>query len=278
MSRFQTLGWNSTRLTRVAQRGLPNTTIAEGAQYPFRVLRYWFMHELMLAAARERPWKLAVAEIGVDHGQQLAFANWAVTEEEPVWWTRWDGFDCAPRTDLLAQIGYTDTITVDIDKPEAARAFEGRTYDVVVACHVLEHLFDPESAVVRMRSLVKPGGLLIGGGPVMPDVAAGSWQSRLRQRAKPYGHVSVLSPARLARMAMLAELEPEWQAGAFMLRRHGLALEQQRWWLQFNLAFGALFPGWPGEIYFAWRRPSTEGQADMASDVRPGEGAWARRT
>jgi hypothetical protein len=79
-------------------------------------------------------------------------------------------------------------------------------------------------------------------------------------------------------MAMLADLEPEWQAGAFMLRRHGLALEQQRWWLQFNLAFGALFPGWPGEIYFAWRRPSTEGQADMASDVRPGEGAWARRT
>jgi SAM-dependent methyltransferase len=258
MSRFQTLGWNSARLARVAERGLPNTTIAEGAQYPFRILRYWFMHELMLAAARRRRAALTVAEIGVDHGQQLAFAKWAASPDEATWWSRWDAFDCAPRTDMLQAIGYTDTVTVDVDTPDATRAFEGRAYDVVVACHVLEHLFDPESAVMRMRSLVKPGGLVIGGGPVLPDVAVGAWQSRLRRRAKPFGHVSVLSPGRLARMATLAGLVPEWQAGAFMLRKRGLALEQQRWWLQFNLAFGALFPGWPGEIYFAWRRPGSD--------------------
>lgn len=260
MSRFQTLGWNPARLTRVAQQGLPNTTIAAGARYPFRILRYWFMDELMRGAALQRQAPLTVAEIGVDHGQQLAFAKGGATTGEAAWWTRWDAFDLLPRTDLLTRIGYADTVTVDVDSPEAVHAFEGRAYDVVVACHVLEHLFDPESAVVRLRSLVKPGGLLIGGGPVLPDAAATSWQSRLRRRAKPRGHVSVLSPGRLARMAAAADLRPEWQAGAFMLRKRGLPLEQQRWWLQFNLAFGAMFPGWPGEIYFAWRRPATAGR------------------
>jgi hypothetical protein len=42
------------------------------------------------------------------------------------------------------------------------------------------------------------------------------------------------------------------------MRRTGFALEDRAWWLRLNLAFGALFPGWPGEIYFAWRRPARE--------------------
>lgn len=215
------------------------------------------MHELMADVARTRRSPLAVAEIGVDHGQQLAFATRGATDiEGERWWSRWDAFDCAPRAELLAQLGYTDAVTVDIDKPESLRTFDGRSYDVVVACHVLEHLFDPEAAVVRLATLVKPGGWLIGGGPVLPDVAGPAWEPRLRRHARPFGHVSVLSPRRLDRMARAAGLQPVWRAGAFMIRKRGLALEQQRWWLRCNLAFGALFPGWPGEIYFAWQRPA----------------------
>lgn len=256
MSHVRTLDWNPARLTRVAGRGLPNTTMASGALYPFRILRYWFMHELMLAEARSTGTPLAVAEVGVDHGQQLTFAvRGAADDEQARWWSAWDAFDVVPRVNLLTELGYTHTIPVNVDQPDAAQAFEGRTYDVVIACHVLEHLFDPEAAVKRMALLVKPGGLLIGGGPVLPDFVAGAWEPRLRAKAKPFGHVSVLAPGRLDRMASAAGLVPEWRSGAFMLRKRGLSLERRRWWLRFNLAFGARFPGWPGEIYFAWRRP-----------------------
>jgi hypothetical protein len=55
-------------------------------------------------------------------------------------------------------------------------------------------------------------------------------------------------------MAHHAGLVPEWQGGAFLMRKRGFALENHPWWLFVNLAFGALAPGWPGEIYFAWRR------------------------
>lgn len=255
LSRFQTLAWDPARLTRVASIGLPNTTIAAGARYPFRVLRYWFMHELMLAAAREAGRPLRIAEVGVDHGQQLAFATRGVASgEDAPWWSCWDAFDAVPRHEELAREGYTAVIPVDIDRPEAVAAFAGRHYDIVIACHVLEHLFDPEAAAARMAALVAPGGWLIGGGPVLPDFVASMWEPRLRRTAKPFGHVSVLSPRRLERMARQAGLEPVWHSGAFAIRKRGLALEQQRWWLRANLAFGALFPGWPGEVYFAWRR------------------------
>jgi hypothetical protein len=56
-------------------------------------------------------------------------------------------------------------------------------------------------------------------------------------------------------MARRARLEPRWQGGAFLMRKRGFSLENHAWWLRLNLAFGALFPGWPGEVYFAWQRP-----------------------
>ncbi len=254
LGRFDTLNWDPRGLTRAAALGLPNTTIAPGARYSFRLLRYWFMHELLRAASREAQRPLRIAEVGVDHGQQLAFARHVLTPDTPCWWSCWDAFDAVPRHDELARVGYTSIVHVDVDRDDSTPALQARQYDVVIACHVLEHLGDPEAAVARMVALLAPGGLLIGGGPVLPDGLAALWEPRLRGSAKPLGHVSVLSPGRLDRMARQAGLSPLWRSGAFAVRRHGLPFEGQRWWLRLNLAFGALLPGWPGEIYFAWRR------------------------
>jgi len=273
--RFQPLRWDFGALASAAARGLPNVPAAVlQVRYPFRLLRYWFMHQMMLQHASTQGLPLSVAEVGVDEGQQLAFAASTVSESgQPPWWYRWDAFDCAPATAALARQGYTDVITMDLEQPESRDAFAGRTYDVVIALHVLEHLHDPESGVQRLASLVKPGGLLIGGGPVTPHIAHRWWQTRLRRRAKPRGHVSVLSPRRLRAMAANAGLVPEWQGGAFLMRKRGFALENNAWWLTLNLAFGALAPGWPGEIYFAWRRSAVPISKSVALEtplLRPG--------
>jgi SAM-dependent methyltransferase len=256
LPRLQPLRWNIDSLAAAAARGLPNVPAAVlKVRYPFRLLRYWFMQQMMLQHSRSSSLPLSVAEVGVDEGQQLAFAKTAAeAARTPVWWDRWDAFDCAPATDSLTQQGYTDIVTTDLERPDCVTRFAGRSYDVVIALHVLEHLHDPEAGARHLASLVKPGCLLIGGGPVTPHVARAWWETRIRRRAQPRGHVSVLSPRRLREMAHHAGLVPEWQGGAFLMRKRGFALENHPWWLFVNLAFGALAPGWPGEIYFAWRR------------------------
>jgi SAM-dependent methyltransferase len=254
-SRFRPLRWPADPLARAARAGLPNVPYAvKQGGFPFRLLRYWFVHQLVAAHASQRGVPCSVAEVGVDEGQQLAFASHAASTSHARWWFRWDAYDCAPRREMLAARGYTDVVTVDVDLAEADAAFAERGYDVVIVCHVLEHLRDPEAAVGRLARLLKPGGVMVGGGPVTPHLVHRLWERRLRRKARPFGHVSVLTPQRLEAMARAAGLEPEFHTGAFFMRRTGSALEAQAWWLRLNLAFGALFPGWPGEIYFAWRR------------------------
>jgi SAM-dependent methyltransferase len=263
--RLQPLRWDIDPLAAAAARGLPNVPASVlKVRYPFRLLRYWFMHQMMVQHAQSQTLPLSVAEVGVDEGQQLAFAAAAAeAARKPAWWQRWDAFDCAPATAALTRQGYTDVVTTDLERPDCVAGFGGRSYDVVIALHVLEHLHDPEAGVRHLASLVKPGGLLIGGGPVTPHIAHAWWQARIRRRAQPRGHVSVLSPKRLQEMARSAGLVPEWQGGAFLMRKRGFPLENRAWWLNLNLAFGALVPGWPGEIYFSWRRAASPNAATV---------------
>ena len=70
------------------------------------------------------------------------------------------------------------------------------------------------------------------------------------------GHVSVFSPARVRRMAEQAELKVEFMSGAFLMRSKGSSLENSAAWMRFNILWGRVFPGWPGEIYWLMRKPA----------------------
>ena len=128
-------------------------------------------------------------------------------------------------------------------------------YDTAVLLHVLEHLFNPEAVLKRVAAAIRPGGSLIGGFPVVPDAFAGIRESQVRKTAKPMGHVSVFSPARVRRMAADAGLRVEFMSGAFLMRSKGSPMENSAAWMRLNLLWGRLFPGWPGEIYWLMRKP-----------------------
>ena len=56
------------------------------------------------------------------------------------------------------------------------------------------------------------------------------------------------------RMAESAGCTAEFLSGAFFMRSKGSSLENSPAWLRFNLRWGGLFPGWPGEIYWLLRK------------------------
>ncbi len=223
--------------------------------YPMRLARYWFMyHFLREDGARKGP--LDVCEIGVDVGQMLGFMHAAAEHGgEKVPLASWDAVDALIRKDILERAGYNHFYEVDLESVEF-RLDAGKQYDAMILLHVLEHLFKPEELIAKLVPQLKPGGMLIGGFPSTPGSVAQSRENRIRSDAGKYGHVSVFSPQRVRALAAANGLKVEFLSGAFLMRKKGFFLENYRWWLRFNLWFGALFPGWPGETYWILRKPA----------------------
>ena len=258
METFRPLGWRFDALAspaKVAIDGIPDEI--RRIRYPFRLLRYWFALELLRdeAKARDRT-PLHIGEVGIDQGQMLAFARRTFDcQREAYAWHQWDGLDCCEPNEPLQRVGYDRLIQVDLEDRIATASQPSQAYDVVILLHVIEHLRDPLPALADVARWVKPGGLMIGGTPATPEFARAFWQRRLRRRARPRGHVSVISPSLVRRWGDELGLSTELLNGAFFMRKKGFELENRIWWLRANLAFGSIFPSWPGELYWAWRRP-----------------------
>jgi SAM-dependent methyltransferase len=244
------------------------TEHARSRSLPFRLLRYWFMERLLAQHAARLGRPLQILELGVDRGQMKLFVDGAASqaaagEFQPLY-QRWDAADCAPNHEALTRAGYGPCDTVDLDDEESLANLLTRSrnqYDAVILLHVLEHLKHPERALTFAAGLVRPGGVLLGGFPVLPSGVAALRERQLRKTARPFGHISAFSPARLNRMARQSGLEVEYARGAFGLRISGSRLENQPWWVRANLAVGHCLPGWPGELYWSLRRPQPQRQA-----------------
>ena len=234
---------------------------AKTQQYSFRLLRYWYV-ERLLAAERARLGRpLNVLEIGVDRGQMKAFVDGATSGQPP--YARWDAADVEPQHEPLAAAGYARCLTLDLDDADSLAIFvnqHAREYDAVVLLHVLEHITKPERAVTFLSATLRAGGVVIGGFPVLPSGIARIRERQLRRNAAPFGHVSAFSPRRVRKMAERAGLATEYLSGAFGIRASGSALENHAWWFKLNIAFGALFPGWPGEAYWQLRKTGSRKQ------------------
>jgi SAM-dependent methyltransferase len=235
------------RTVRSRRFGIPAE--AKSVRYPIRLLRYWFGYHLLRQEAERLSRPLEVAEIGVHTGQMLEFLRSA---PERVDIGRWTAVDALLLKEKLLKAGYNDFFEANLE--DSSFDLPG-DYDVAVLLHILEHLFEPEGALQKIARRIRPGGALIGGFPVLPGLFAGLRERRVRKTAAPMGHVSVFSPARVRRMAATCGLRLEFLSGAFLVRSKGSRLENSALWARFNLLWGALFPGWPGEIYWLMRKP-----------------------
>jgi hypothetical protein len=223
------------------------------ANYPIKLLRYLFIATFLDDEFRRLKRPLRICEIGVDRGQMYLFLQHHFNtvygmSDTRSYVERWDAVSVDIPEDVLRARGYDGWTQVDIESADFKLT---GTYDVIILCHILEHLFDPERVVQVVTPNLSSDGSVVGGMPVTPHIAAPLWQSRIRKRALQWGHVSVFSPRRIQHMASLARLECDSISGAFCVRSTGSRFENVRGWVVANLVFGKWFPGWPGEIY--WR-------------------------
>jgi len=259
MPMFRPIDWHTSTFMSPAKTtmdGIPDQV--RGIRFPFRLMRYWIVHELLKAESKRRGGvPLSVCEIGIDAGQMLAFSKLSFQSRgQALPWRQWDGMDCSKPDPRLQKVGYDRVLQVDLEDREQLAALPRARYDVVILLHVLEHLHCPGPALAGVEAVLKPGGLILGGCPTTPEWARNLWQRRLRRNPRPRGHVTVISTELLRRWADFLGLQTELLSGAFFMRKKGFRLENHAWWLRLNLAFGALFPSWPGEIYWAWRKPA----------------------
>ena len=222
---------------------------AKSVRYPIRLLRYWFGYHLLREETGRRTGPLEVAEIGVHTGQMLEFFR---SVPGHATFAKWTAVDAVMLTEKLRKAGYDDFFEANLEDPYFDLPAD---YDVAVLLHILEHLFEPEAALKKVARRIRPGGALIGGFPVVPGFLAKLRESKVRRTAAPMGHVSVFSPTRVRRMAGICGLRVEFLSGAFFVRSKGSALEDSALWARFNLLWGAVFPWWPGEIYWLMRKP-----------------------
>ena len=239
-------------LIRTPEFGMPQR--AKHTKYPIRALRYWFMYQLIHQEYRRRGHPLDICEVGVDRGQMKLFMESANADQGQHCSLRirsWDAVDVKLDEGLLRACGYTDFIAGNVEASDFSLT---RTYDVIIVLHLLEHLYQPEEAFKKLATHLRNGGIIIGGSPVTPHLFAKHRERRIRTTAEPSGHVSVFSPRRIKGLAKNNWLSLELLTGAFFFRKSGFVLENYRWWVRFNLIFGAAFPSWPGEIYWAMRK------------------------
>jgi SAM-dependent methyltransferase len=235
-------------IVRSKRFGIPSE--AKSVRYPIRLLRYWFGYHLLREEAVRAKRPLDVAEVGVHTGQMLEFLR--SVPGAPTF-GKWTAVDAVMLTEKLRKAGYDDFFEANLEDPKFDLPGD---YDTAVLLHILEHLFEPEEALRKVAKRIRPGGSLIGGFPVVPGPLAGIRQNSVRKTAAPMGHVSVFSPARVRRMAKECGMTVEFMAGAFFMRSKGSPLENSEAWARFNLLWGGIFPGWPGEIYWLMRKPA----------------------
>ena len=215
-------------------------------RYPVKLLRYWFMYNLIREERIRLGRPLRICEIGVDRGQMLRFTRDAGFGDI----SRWVAVDHRLQPELQ-ESDYSRQIEANVDFPDFSLDEE---YDVIVVLHLLEHLREPERLTQRLSAALGAGGILIGGFPVTPDWLVAYRQKKIRVTASKFGHVNVFSPRRVRAMARGCGLHLDFISGAFLFRKTGSTLENFAGWLRINLLFGALFPALGGEIYWQMRK------------------------
>lgn len=228
--------------------------------YPLRLIRYWWAYNAIRQESLRFKRRLDIVDVGCGLGMTRHFVGDGIAAS-------WVGLDGSPFAEFLRDFGYAEIHVCDFDN---ALPVSSQSADVVTCLHVMEHVLRPVHTMAELARILRPGGLLVIGSPVVPKVFGrirqGVLRRQLRRGVRRLGkHIHCFWPARWLELADLAGFETEVVAGAHLLRWAGSPLENSRWWLRFNQLWGAMFPSLGGDIYLLARRRSDSGfQAALA--------------
>ncbi len=248
-SRFRPLRWPLSLYeygnTQVKRLGI----YSPRSRYSLRMARYWFAASEVDFELNRLGKPVTIVDVGCERGITKAFCP----ERDHVYWVGLDIKTTRPELELAR---YNRTLECSFDEKLPV---EDGSADIAVCLHVLEHLPRPEFTLAEIIRILKPGGILIGATPVVPDIFTRSqetlYQRRIRHgRAKPYPHTNSFSPMRWRKLVKSNNCKCELMCGGHLLRWSDSPLENSAVWIRLNQLWGCYFSALAGEVFVVARK------------------------
>lgn len=238
---------------------------ATATKYPLRSVRYWWTVEAIKDEVRQLGGVATIADVGAERGRMKLLSG-------DLTGVKWIGLDADVSHPALAAAKYDETYACDFNKylplPDAS-------VDIVICLHVFEHLEDTDKAMEEIARILKPGGIFLAGTPVTPKMASlvrqrylrkkavrreAAYQERVRtgtqttERTRPFPHLNKFWPGRWKDLVEKHDLYLDFITGAHLIRWSGNPLENYKWWMRLNQAWGGMFPSLGREVYLQARK------------------------
>lgn len=220
--------------------------------YPFRMMRYWFTACIVEHELRRTQGPLRILDLGCERGISRDFCH-------PSAGLSWIGLDMNERRLRMLEGMYDELHCRDFNE---TLPLAPNSADVAIFQHVAEHLPRPEFSLAEIARVLRPGGVLVAGSPVLPKLIASVREAQFRKELaegtrKPGKHVNVYWPSRWRDSLDAAGMDCEVLHGGYLLRWQKNPLENQAWWVRINQIWGRMFPALSGEVLVVARKRAT---------------------
>lgn len=217
-------------------------------RFRLRLARYPALAQTIAEFVRAAPGRVRLVDVGVGRGRSRRYLEPLGVNDR----IEFHGVDLHPDVALRCHDAAAwRLVRADVASPLPYRS---AAFDVAVCEQVLEHVDDPRAALLEIARCLRPGGLLVFGVPTFPPLVAG-----LRDRVAPWFHAhSEGEHGHVRTFTKSAALELVRSTGAFDVQgvrgfrsfSGGIVspLEDFRWWLRLNAAFGRAFPSFCAEV------------------------------
>ncbi len=252
-SRFRLVKKPLTAITdneEIRKSDFPFSKLLKESKYPVRALRYWWLHCIIKDEMKDKLGVVTIVDVGCDTGIIKRFIP-------PVKNSRWIGLDIITTRAGLEVASYDELYQCDFN---VNLPLEDDSAEIVICSHVLEHLPRPEFTMGELARILKPGGMLLVGVPIAPQIIAHFRQNQMQEqlengKRKMGQHVQMFDVKRLKKLAEDKGLKIEFTAGTAMIRKKGSRLENSAAWIRFNQIWAAVFPSLSQELCLQIRKP-----------------------
>jgi SAM-dependent methyltransferase len=255
-TRFQYLKWNLNLFRNsleLRKNSFPLDCNTKDSKYPIRVLRYWWV-----ISAIEDELKYIKSPVIADIGCDKAILKRLLPT---IPGAKIIGMDLAEQLEnnmkYIELAKYDKLIPCNLD---VGIPLPDSSVDILVNLHVLEHLPRPKFAIAEFARILRPGGLLLLGFPVLPK-----FLSKIRQKKydKQFAngtrvlgqHQHAFWPSKARLLVEKENLKIDFILGTYFIRKMGAFWENSAMWMRINQIWGSLFPSLGQELCIKAHKP-----------------------